>query len=93
MKGPTGIRTQVKGFKVPSTNHYTMEPEHIIQQQLISPTGIRTQVKGFKVPSTNHYTMEPEHNKYYLIFWVNNLQNLENNQLLYHVVARTNVQV
>ncbi|EWS75161.1 hypothetical protein TTHERM_000324191 (macronuclear) [Tetrahymena thermophila SB210] len=27
-QGPTGIRTQVKGFKVPSTNHYTMEPEH-----------------------------------------------------------------
>ncbi len=29
-KGPTGIRTQVKGFKVPSTNRYTIEPEYRI---------------------------------------------------------------
>ena len=28
--GPTGIRTLVKGFKVPSTNRYTIEPEIIL---------------------------------------------------------------
>ncbi|EXC10207.1 hypothetical protein L484_004385 [Morus notabilis] len=26
LKGPTGSRTQVAGFKVQSANHYTMEP-------------------------------------------------------------------
>ena len=29
-RGPTGIRTQVVGFKVQSANHYTIEPLDII---------------------------------------------------------------
>ena len=26
VSGPTGIRTQVRGFKVPGANHYTIRP-------------------------------------------------------------------